>query len=107
MPDRGSFQINEDLIYLNHAAVAPWPRVTRDAVHAFAEQNASRGAADYPVWTEVERRVRQRLARLINAPSPDDIALLKSTSEGLSIIAHGLPWSQGDNVVTFAQEFPS
>jgi selenocysteine lyase/cysteine desulfurase len=47
------------------------------------------------------------MARLINAPSPDDIALLKSTSEGLSIVAHGLDWQRGENIVSIAQEFPS
>jgi selenocysteine lyase/cysteine desulfurase len=44
---------------------------------------------------------------LINAPSDQDIALLKSTSEGLSVIAHGLDWSPGENIVSIAQEFPS
>ncbi|MCU7809018.1 MAG: aminotransferase class V-fold PLP-dependent enzyme, partial [Candidatus Thiodiazotropha sp. (ex Semelilucina semeliformis)] len=39
--------------------------------------------------------------------SPEDIALLKSTSEGLSVIAHGIDWEAGDNIVSIAQEFPS
>lgn len=44
---------------------------------------------------------------MINAPSINDIALIKNTSEGLSIIAHGLDWRAGDNIVTSNQEFPS
>ena len=33
-----------------------------------------------------------RLARLINAGSADDIALVQNTSEGLSIVSQGLDW---------------
>lgn len=51
--------------------------------------------------------MRERLAALIGAESATDIALAKSTSEALSIVAQGLPWQEGDNVVGVRQEFPS
>ena len=51
--------------------------------------------------------MRQHLAQLINASSIEEIALLKSTSEGLSVIAYGLPWRTGQNIVIPAEEFPS
>ena len=101
------FDLDPDLIYLNHAAVAPWPKVTVEAVSRFAQENGLSGALDYPKWMRTESALRARLARLINAPSTDDIALLKSTSEGLSVVAHGLSWKAGDNLVSIAQEFPS
>jgi cysteine desulfurase/selenocysteine lyase len=96
-----------DLIYLNHAAVSPWPKRTVDAVVCFAQENGARGAAEYGRWLRTEARLRERLATLINADSPADIALTKNTSEGLSIIGHGLGWQAGDNIVGIAQEFPS
>lgn len=95
------------LIYLNHAAVAPWPRRTADAVCTFAQENLQQGAKWYPRWLEVENQTRQLLASLIKAPSADDIALLKNTSEGLSFLAHGLDWQRGDNIVISDEEFPS
>ncbi|MEJ2464082.1 MAG: aminotransferase class V-fold PLP-dependent enzyme [Candidatus Thiodiazotropha sp.] len=73
----------------------------------FARENGQTGALRYPDWMQQESALRASLARLINAPSIDDIALLKSTSEGLSVVAHGLAWQAGDNVVSIAQEFPS
>jgi len=94
-------------IYLNHAAVAPWPKRSADAVCAFAQENFEYGAKHYPRWLEVETQTRQLLARLINSPSVDDIALLKNTSEGLSLIAYGLDWQVGDNIVISDEEFPS
>ncbi len=101
------FELAPGLIYLNHAGVAPWPRRTREAVIRFAGENSCRGAADYPRWLRVEKQLRDHLKRLLNAPSIDDIALVKNTSEALSMVAYGLDWKQGDNIVTSNEEFPS
>lgn len=100
------FDLDPGIVYLNHAAVAPWPRRTADAVARFAAENARDGARHYPRWLTVERRLRERLARLIGAAA-DDVALLKNTSEAISVVAFGFPWQAGDNVVLAAEEFPS
>ena len=104
---RSDFDLDDDIIYLNHAAVSPWPRRTAAAVHAFADENARQGARDYPAWVRTESQLREQLRRLINARSADEIALLKNTSEALSVVAWGLPWQAGDNVVISDREFPS
>jgi len=101
------FSLREDVIYLNHAAVSPWPRRTARAVARFAEENAVQGSLDYPKWLETEKRLREQVRQLLNAESAGDIALVKNTSEGLSLVAYGLDWSPGDNVVASDQEFPS
>lgn len=101
------FSLDPSLIYLNHAAVAPWPVASVESVTRFALENGRQGAAGYPDWVQLETALKSRLAELIHAPSWEDIALLKSTSEGLSVIAHGLIWQARDNIVTIAQEFPS
>lgn len=101
------FKLNEDVIYLNHAAVSPWPVKTADVVKAFAHENQVQGSKNYLQWMKTESQLRSRLASLINARSADEISLLKSTSEALSTVAYGLEWKAGDNVVLFKQEFPS
>lgn len=101
------FSLADSIIYLNHAAVAPWPVRTAQAICAFASENQQYGASHYLEWLKIEHELRQLLATLINAPSPDDIALVKNTSEGLSMIAYGLDWKQGDNIVIPDCEFPS
>jgi selenocysteine lyase/cysteine desulfurase len=95
------------LCYLNHAGVGPWPRRTAQVVANFAHQNMTRGATDYPSWLEVESGLRGRLAKVIGAASPDDIALVPNTSVGLSIISQGLDWRKGDEVVGLAGDFAS
>lgn len=95
------------LRYLNHAAVAPWPKRSAEAVRRFCETNVSSGARDYPDWLKLERTLRERLTCLLNAPSTGDIALVKNTSEALSFVAFGLDWRHGDQVIISDEEFPS
>ncbi len=102
-----AFSLNNDIIYLNHAAVSPWPRRTTEAVQHFAIENMTQGAKNYPQWEQRECFLREQLRDLLNAPAASDIALLKNTSEALSIVAYGLTWQRGDNIVIAAQEFPS
>ncbi len=104
---RNEFSLDSNLIYLNHAAVAPWPKRTVEAVMDFAQENGLHGASHYLRWMEIEEQIRDNLAWLINAPSSEDISLQKSTSEALSAIAHGLEWQPGQNVVFLREEFPS
>lgn len=101
------FPLTDELIYLNHAAVAPWPKRTSEAVIKFAEQNTLYGSRFYPDWLKKESELRTQLQVLLNAPSADDIALVKNTSEALSFVAYGLDWRSGDNIVSSNEEFPS
>ena len=101
------FLLSEQLIYLNHAAVAPWPKRTSQAVIDFARQNTTSGTKYYPEWLQKEKQIRLQLKSLINAPSVDDIALVKNTSEALSFVAYGLNWQDGENIVSSREEFPS
>lgn len=95
------------ICYLNHAAVAPWPKRAAEAVKAFACENLHQGARDYPRWVQLEHRLRGQLQTLLNAPGKGDIALVKNTSEALSFVAMGLDWTEGDEVLISDEEFPS
>ena len=62
------FPQSEDLIYLNHAAVSPWPARTRNVVTEFASENVTLGAKNYASWMKKEGELRRQLQWLINAP---------------------------------------
>src|SRR5207247_1526314 len=57
-------------------------------------------------WIGVKERARKLAAEMIGA-RPEQLALMRNTSDGLSTIANGLRWRPGDNLVTFRREFPS
>ena len=105
--DKSEFVLDDSIIYLNHAGVSPWPQRTAAAVEIFARENATVGSRNYGAWVETEHALKAQLQRLINAASGDEIALLKNTSEALSLVAYGLSWQPGDNIVITSQEFPS
>jgi selenocysteine lyase/cysteine desulfurase len=104
---QNDFNLDPNLIYVNHAAVSPWPVRTAAAVKKFADENSHVGSRHYLDWLKLEQQLKTDLAKLINAASSDEIALLKNTSEGLSIIAKGIEWRPGDNIVISNEEFPS
>jgi cysteine desulfurase/selenocysteine lyase len=94
-------------LYANHAAIAPWPLATSEAVSNFARENCQQGPEKYKRWLARETRLREMLASLISADSKDDIALLKNTTEGICTVATGIDWHEGDNLVLPSGEFPS
>ncbi len=104
---KDQFPQAEDVCYLNHAAVSPWPKCAAEALIRFAQENVARGAQHYPDWLKVEHSLRENLRRLIQADSTAEIALVKNTSEALSIIAYGLSWNPGDEIIISEHEFPS
>jgi len=104
---RLQFPSLEHGFYFNHAAMAPWPARTAEAVMQFAAENLRQGPADYARWIALEKELREHLVRLTGAASPQDIALLKNTTEGISTVAWGLDWEVGDNVVLPQREFSS
>ena len=92
--------------YFDHAAVAPWTEPARAIFTAWADDLAANGDTNWPSWAARLEHLRKGAARLINA-SPDEIALIRNTTEGINFVAEGFPWRDGDNVVTLAGEFPS
>lgn len=101
------FPVNQQCMYLNHAAVAPWPKCTSDAVQAFALENSITGAQGYLRWLKKEQSLRSKLAQLIGTADEDCVALVKNTSEALSLVAYGLDWQVGDIILISDDEFPS
>ncbi len=103
---RDEFPVTQSLIYLNHAAVAPLPRRTAVAMQSLAQDALDFGSLHYDRWLDTYEAVRVAAARLIGAQR-HEIALVKNTSEGISIVAQGLHWHPGDRIVAFREEFPS
>jgi selenocysteine lyase/cysteine desulfurase len=100
------FPVRDNLVYLNHAAVAPLPRVTADALKHLAEDSLQWGSLHYADWMATYDDVRKFAAKLVNG-DPSEIALVKNTSEGIATVAMGLDWKPGDRMVGFQEEFPA
>src|SRR5262245_23639131 len=92
--------------YFDHAGVAPLPRPAAEAMAAWAEDAAASGNYNWRQWQRRLEEARALAARLV-ACSTEEIALVRNTTEGVTLVAEGFPWRQGDNVVLPECEFPS
>ena len=103
---RALFPVNNNYIYLNHAAVAPISLPVYERMQEYARDLLEAGFVNFRQWLAAVQRVREVAARFINAEA-DEIAFAPSTSAGLAMIANGIDWRAGDNVVTADCEFPA
>ena len=91
--------------WLQHGGGAPWPRSARDAVVAAAHR-----LHESMDWTsqygQDRQELRQSLAGMVGGRA-EDITLVRSTGHGLSLLAGGLDWRAGDNVVGARWEYPT
>ena len=93
-------------IWLNAAHQGPLPRPAVEAAEqALAAKLAPHRISD-ETFTTGPRRLRELLGRLIGTPA-EEIILGNSASWGLQVLANGLPWRQGDEIVVLADEFPA
>lgn len=103
---RGLFPAAEKYTYLNSAAVAPLPSVSLAAVISQLKDVSENGSANFLDWVKTKNRARQTAAAMLKV-RPEQIAFMRNTSDGLATVANGLKWKKGDNIVSFAREFPA
>ena len=96
----------EDTVWLNCAHQGPLPHVAvTEAQEAIAWK-----IAPYKMTTErfnqVPQNLKHALGKLIEAPS-EDVILGNSASYGLHLLANGIAWKTGDEVLLVEGDFPS
>lgn len=95
-----------EMVYLNHAAVAPISFRVRDAVDQYLTRRSLKGIEPYPWAQKMALEAKVSLANLLHT-SAEKIAFVLNTSDGLNIIATGLEWKAGDRIILNSLEFPS
>lgn len=78
----------------------------RDRVQQWADDVATNGDVHMEAWFQEIELVRHSAAWLLGA-DPKEIAFLKSTSDGIALVAEGFPWRPGDNLVLPEGEYPA
>lgn len=104
--DSNVFPILDELVYLNHAGVAPISGPAAQALRDYADQ-AARFGTHRADWHKRIQAVRHAAARLVHARGSHEIAFVPNTSTGLALAAEGLDWRRGDNVIITSIEYPA
>jgi selenocysteine lyase/cysteine desulfurase len=101
---RELFPITERYVYLNHASCGPPSVRVAAAMEQCIRDLQRHGMANQVSRSQRLQEIRGLAASLIGA-QPEEIAFTPNTSQGLFIIANGIDWCEGDNVVSAETEF--
>ena len=93
-------------VWLNCAHQGPLPRVAAEAAREAVGWKVAPHRLTSERFGGVPRSLRESLARLIGA-AVDDVILANSASYGLHLMANGLPWKAGDEILLMKGDFPS
>lgn len=99
------FPVTQNKIFLGHAGVAPLTRAAAQGIQDYAweiTENFQEVGEFFPNL----QKCRKLAADLIQA-KPEEIALIGPTALGLNLVALGIDWEVGDEVVYYPQDYPS
>jgi selenocysteine lyase/cysteine desulfurase len=100
---RDEFPISQRWAYFDHATYGPHPRTY---VRTLSEV-AQRLSLDIPGSTRAQlETVRASAARLLHVPV-EQVGLLRSTGEATNVVASGVAWEPGDEVILYELDYPS
>jgi len=101
------FRLEPGLLYFNNASLGPSPMLVADATEAFRRTlDAFPSRYMWGAWSEEKEAVRSTGANLLGA-SPEEIALIHNTTEGMNLIASSLDLDLGDEVILADHEHAS
>ena len=103
---REQFPVTDRYAYLNHASVGGLSQPVVGAMTRYLTERAVGGGEVLLNWDDDIERIRQTCARFIGAHR-DEIVFTGSISHGLNIVACGLDWTEGDNLICAETEFPA
>lgn len=97
-------------IYLDSASTSLTPKLVVEAMMEYYEQyRANIGRSIYhaaKLATSAYENARENVAKFINA-KPGEIIFVRNTTEAINIVAKGLSFNKGDNIVTTILEHHS
>jgi cysteine desulfurase/selenocysteine lyase len=104
---REEFPITRRGVYLDHATLGPPPTRHVQAVTAFLERMSTEGLEDlFAISDGGVDSVRAKAAALLNA-DPSNVFFVRSTSHGIGVVAEGLTWRDGDEVILYELDHPA
>ncbi len=99
------FSFAPGLIYMQNASRGPMPLYVVERLAGYAEEMAMDPRLVIEVAEAHIEAVRKKAAAFVGA-DPDEIAITRSTTHGINIVAHGMKLAAGDEVVLGSHEHP-
>lgn len=103
---RKLFPVTDKWVYLNHAANSPEPLPVLEAMQQYLSACSTMGTVTEESWTSRPTEVRESMAALFGC-NVDEVAFVSNVSHAANLVASGLEWHPGDNVVVAKDQFPA
>jgi cysteine desulfurase/selenocysteine lyase len=98
--------IGKGIIYLNHAATGPFSQRVLDVMQEYFRTRSEDNIDDYPSFVQITEETKDLLATALNTDK-GRIAFADNTTNGLNLLAQGLHWDAGDELILNDLEFPA
>ncbi|HEX3456848.1 MAG TPA: aminotransferase class V-fold PLP-dependent enzyme [Candidatus Baltobacteraceae bacterium] len=103
---RSEFAVTQRYVYLNNASAGPLPRSSEERIAEFARAQSEEAVLGTFPHDLRMTEYRDRIGNFIGA-SGSEIAIVVNTGAGANVIALGIGWSPGDEVLLCDNEFPA
>ena len=106
---RKDFPVLSNSVYLNTGGTGPISVKIAKEIQNIYEYARDYGPDTPKVKSDLENRMeetRSLSANLFNVPI-NAIAFTRAISEGMNIVAHGMDWVKGDEIIVSSEEHPS
>jgi selenocysteine lyase/cysteine desulfurase len=100
------FAFFEGKIWLNTASEGALPLISAQALQEAVEWKSKPYLLTIPRFIAVQKELKGSIGRLIDVPDRD-VILGNSASHGLHILANGIPWEEGDEILLMQNDFPA
>jgi len=101
-----AYTVDRSVLNLNNGGVSPAPADVQDAMKRYLD--FSHQLPSHNLWRVLapqRETTRQELARTLGS-APDEVAILRNTSEALQTLQLGFDLEPGDEVLTTNQDYP-
>ncbi len=98
--------IKTGLKYFNHASVGPISSIVKEKIDTYVSDRSEGIVENYFETIPQVKSAKERLSRLLNA-NIDEIAWIDNVSNALNVLANGIIWNHGDQIILNDLEFPS
>lgn len=104
---KSQFKFVDGLHYFNNGSLGACPKAVREATHNFRNT-----LDDFPSkymwggWDDEKEETRKKVAAVFSV-SPEEIALIHNTTEGMNLIAQSMNFEAGDEIILTDHEHTS
>jgi len=103
---RKNFVFTDDIIMMNNGTLGAMPKPVYNTLMKYFKVQTTNPYECYNFFPQIKGEVKNKLAKFVNA-GVDEVAITRNTTEGMNLIASGLDYKKGDEVIISNQEHPS